>query len=192
VAPSSYYSFTKIEAEGLVREATERGMEVVIARPCLIYGPGARFNLDRMMRGIDRGYYFHISGRNPMRSFLSVENAARAIAHLAGRGVPAGTYNLADASPYSLVNFGNELADRMKRRRPRTVPSVVLCTAGAAGSVIQKLGVHLPISREAISKLTSDFTLSTGRLAKTRFEWDGNVGAVLQQMVDHYLRAMRN
>ena len=192
VAASSYYSFTKIEAEGLVREGAEQGMEVVIARPCLIYGPGARFNLDRMMRGIDRGYYFHISGRNPMRSFLSVENAARAMAHLTGRSVPAGTYNLADASPYSLVDFGNELADRMKRRRPRTVPSAVLCIAGAAGSVIQKLGVHLPVSREAVAKLTSDLTFSTSRLAQTRFEWDRNVGAVLQQMVDHYLRSMRN
>jgi nucleoside-diphosphate-sugar epimerase len=192
VAASSYYSFTKIEAEGLVREAAERGMEVVIARPCLIYGPGARFNLNRMMRGIDYGYYFHISGRNPMRSFLSVENAARALAHLAGRGVPAGTYNLADASPYSLVDFVNELADRMKRRRPRTVPSAVIRTACAAGSAIQRLGVHLPVLREAVEKLTLDFTLSTSRLAQTRFEWDENVGAVLQQMVDHYRRSMRN
>jgi nucleoside-diphosphate-sugar epimerase len=145
-----------------------------------------------MMRGIDRGYYFHISGRDPIRSFLSVENAARALAHLAGRDVAAGTYNLADASSYSLVVFANELADRMKRRRPRTVPSAVLCTAGAAGSMIQKLGVHLSISRETIAKLTSDFTLSTSRLAQTRFEWDGNVGAVLQQMVDYYLRSTHN
>jgi nucleoside-diphosphate-sugar epimerase len=190
VAASSYYSFTKIEAEGLVREASGRGMEVVIARPCLIYGSGAHFNLDRMMRGIDRGYYFHISGRDPMRSFLSVENAARALAHLAGRGVPVGTYNLADAIPYSLVGFANELADRMKRRRPRTIPSAVLRAAGAAGSVIQKLGVPLPVSREAVAKLTSDFTLSTSRMAQTSFEWDENVGAVLQQMVDYYLRSM--
>ena len=192
VAASSYYSFTKIEAEGLVREASERGMEVVIARPCLIYGPGARFNLDRMMRGIDRGYYFHISGGNPMRSFLSVENAARGLAHLAGRGVPTGTYNLADASAYSLVDFANELADRMRRPRPRTVPCAVVYAAGALGSAIQKLGAHLPFSREAVTKLTSNFTLSTCRLAQTCFEWDVNVDAMLQQMVDHYLRSMRN
>ena len=192
VATSSYYSLTKIEAEQLVREASKRRMEVVIARPCLIYGPGAHFNLYRMMRGIDRGYYFHISGRNPMRSFLSVENAARAMAHLAVRSVPAGTYNLADASSYSLVDFGDELADRMKRRRPRAIPFAVLRTVGSAGSMIQKLGINLSVSLEAVAKLTSDFTLSTGRLAQTRFEWDGNGGAVLQQMVDYYLHSMRN
>jgi len=192
VAASSYYSFTKIEAEGLVREASKRGMEVVIARPCLIYGPGARFNLARMMRGIDRGYYFHISGRNTMRSFLSVENAARALAHLAGRSVSAGTYNLADVNTYSLVDFANELADRMERHRPRTVPSEVVCAAGVLGSAIQKLGVHVPVSREAVAKLTSNFTLSTRCLAETGFEWDENVGAILQQMVDHYLNAKHN
>jgi nucleoside-diphosphate-sugar epimerase len=145
-----------------------------------------------MMRGIDRGYYFHIFGKNPMRSFLSVENAARAMAHLAARGVPSGTYNLADASPYSLVDFGNELADRMKRRRPRNAPYAVLRVAGAAGSVIQKLGVHLPVSRESIAKLTSDFTLCTRRLAQTGFEWDGDGGAARQQLVDHYLSSVRN
>jgi len=189
---SSYYSFTKIEAEGIVREASERGMEVMIARPCLIYGPAVRFNLDRMMHGIDRGYYFNISGINPMRSFLSVENAARALAHLTDRNVPVGTYNVADARSYSLVDFGNELADRMKRPRPRTIPFAALHIAGMAGSVIQKMGVHFPVSREAVSKLTSNFTLDTSRLAQTHFEWDGDVGLVLQQMVDYYLRSGQN
>ena len=191
VAASSYYSFTKIEAERLVCEAAEQGMEVVIARPCLIYGPGARFNLERMMRGIDHGYYFHISGKNPMRSFLSVENAARALAHLTRGDVAPGTYNLADLSPYSLVDFSNELADRMKRHRPRTIPSAALCAAGAIGSAFQRLGVRLPISTEAVAKLTSDFTLNTHRLAQTRFKWESNVGALRQQMVDLYLRSKR-
>jgi len=191
VAASGYYSFTKIEAEKLVREAAERGMEVVIARPCLIYGPGVHFNLHRMMRGIDRGYYFHISGKNPVRSFLSVENAARALAHLAGSDIAAGTYNLADESPYSLVDFSNELADRMKRHRPRTVPSAVLRAAGTIGSTFQRLGVRLPVSREAVAKLTSDFTLNTHRLAQTRFKWESNTGVLRQQMVDRYLCSKR-
>jgi UDP-glucose 4-epimerase len=187
VAASSYYSFTKVVAEEFVREASEQGMEIVIARPCLIYGPGVRFNLDRMMHGIDHGYYFHISGRNPRRSFLSIENAARALAHLAGRSIAAGTYNLADDSSYSLVDFANDLADRMKRPRPLTVPFVMVRAAGSIGSAIQKLGFNLPVSTETIAKLTSDFSLSTHKLEQTNFEWDLNYGALRQDMVDHYL-----
>jgi nucleoside-diphosphate-sugar epimerase len=189
VVASGYYSLTKIEAEEIVCEAAERGMEVVIARPCLIYGSGVRFNLDQMMRGIDHGYYFHITGMNQMRSFLSVENAVRALAHLTGRNVAEGTYNLADDSSYSLIDFANELADRMKRPRPRSVPFVTVRAAGLLGSAIRKIGVNLPVSSEAISKLTSDFTLCTRKLVQTGFQWDHNCGVSRQVMVDHYLSA---
>lgn len=189
IAPSSFYSQTKIEAEQLVRDAGKEGMQIVIARPCLIYGPGARFNLNRMMRAIDAGYYFHLSGVNPVRSFLSLENAARALLHLVNSRSAEGAYNLADRNPFSLVDFTNELSDRMKRRRPRTVSSAVLRAMGTIGSTVQTVGIHLPISREVVSKLTSDFTLSTCRLAQTGFEWGTDGGALRQQMVDDYLRA---
>ena len=189
IAAGSFYAGTKIKAEELVREAADSGLEVVIVRPCLIYGPGARFNLERMMRGIDRGYYFHISGKNPMRSFLSVENAARALCHLVRGGIAAGAYNLTDECAYSLVDFADELADRMQRPRPRTVPFVAVRAAGAMGSAVRTFGVNLPVSSEAIAKLTSGFTLCTRKLAQTGFEWDSNCGALRQDMVDHYLHA---
>lgn len=189
VAPSSFYAQTKIEAEQLVREAGKGGMQIVIARPCLIYGPGARFNLNKMMRAIDAGYYFHLSGVNPVRSFLSLENAARALHHLVNSNSAEGAYNLADEHPFSLVDFTNDLADRMKRRRPRTVSSAMVRAIGTIGSTVQTAGIHLPISREVVSKLTSDFTLSTSRLAQTGFKWATNGGELRQQMVDDYLRA---
>ena len=183
---SSYYSVTKIEAEKIVLDAADKGMEAVIARPCLIYGAGVRFNLEQMMRGIHRGYYFHITDVDPMRSFLSVENAARALVHLTRDGVAEGIYNIADSHPYSLVDFGNELADRLGRGRPRTIPHPMVHLAASFGTAIQKLGVHPPISSEILAKLSSDLTVSTSRLAQTGFEWDENVGAVLQEMANYY------
>jgi dihydroflavonol-4-reductase len=184
---ASHYSQTKIEAEKVVLEAGRKGMETVIARPCLIYGPGARFNLEQMMRGIDRHYYFHIAGIHPLRSFLSLENAARALVHLIGEQVPADIYNLADPLPYSLVDFANELADRLGRSRPRTVPLTAIRMAASVGAAIQSLGVRSPFSREHLAKLTSDFTISTARLAQTGFEWNHDTGAARQEMVNHYL-----
>jgi hypothetical protein len=41
-------------------------------------------------------------------------------------------------------------------------------------------------------RLSSDFMLSTCRLAQIRFEWVGNAGAVIHQMVDSYRHSMRN
>ena len=54
------------------------------------------------------------------------------------------------------------------------------------------LGVRSPIIGELIAKLSSDFTVSTSRLAQTGFEWDNHPGAVLQQMVDRYFNSVRN
>jgi nucleoside-diphosphate-sugar epimerase len=151
-----------------------------------------RFNLEQMMRGIDHGYYFHIAGVDPKRSFLSVENVARALVHLTRNDVPDGIYNLADPHPYSLAGFGNELADRMGQGRPRTVPYSLVQLAGAVGTVIQKLGVHPPISTEILAKLSSSLMISTLRLAQTGFEWDENAGAVLQEMANHYRNSTCN
>jgi UDP-glucose 4-epimerase len=187
VGASSFYADTKIQAEALVSEAGKRGMESVIVRPCLIYGPGARFNLLSMMRGIDARYYFHLSGEAPQRSFLSVENASRAMSFLVSSATASGVYNLADKTPYSLVNFVNELADRMKRPRPLTMPSSLFQALCHAGSSIHKLGVNFPFTRETFAKLTSNFTLSIRRLAESGFEWDDDCGTPRQQMVDYYL-----
>lgn len=187
VGPSSYYAGTKIKAEQLVRQAGDRGLQIVIVRPCLIYGPGARFNLYTLMRGIDTRYYFHLSGESPLRSFLSVENASRAISFLVRSETASGVYNLADETPYSLVDFANELADRMKRPRPVTMPSSLIHALGCAGAGVQKFGVNVPLTRETLDKLTSNFTLSTRRLADVGFEWDDDCGIVRQEMVNHYL-----
>ena len=187
LAVSSFYSGTKIKAEALVAEAGKNGMEIVIVRPCLIYGPGARFNLHSMMRGIDARYYFHLSGETPRRSFLSVENASRALSFLVGCTTASGIFNLADKTPYSLVDFANELACRMNRPRPLTMPSFLFHALGRAGSAVQKLGVNFPFTSDTIAKLACNFTLSTRRLAESGFEWDDDCGMMRQQMVDSYL-----
>ena len=90
-AGDSFYARTKLMVEQAGLEvASENRIAVVIVRPCLTYGPGVRFNLESLMRAIQGHYYFGVRGICPMRSFLSVGNAAAAIAHLlkAGENVP--------------------------------------------------------------------------------------------------------
>lgn len=185
----SFYAQTKLLGEEIALQASKQGIEVVIARPCLIYGAGARFNLEQMMRGLDRGYYFHISDCIPKRSFLSLTNAARALCYLARSHVSPGTYNLADQLPYSLAEFVNDVADRMGRPRPRAIPLAMASALGTAGTIVQKFGIRAPFTNDSLAKLTSDFTLSTERLARARFTWDPDTGLARQEMVDHYIRS---
>jgi nucleoside-diphosphate-sugar epimerase len=55
-APEDPYGVSKYEAEKLLRQiASETGMEVVIIRPPLVYGPGVKANFQSMMRFLLRG-----------------------------------------------------------------------------------------------------------------------------------------
>lgn len=55
-APEDAYGVSKHEAEQLLWQITaETGMEVVIIRPPLVYGPGVKANFQSMMRWLARG-----------------------------------------------------------------------------------------------------------------------------------------
>ncbi len=55
-APVDAYAISKAEAEeSLLRTAAATGMEVVLLRPPLIYGPGVRANFRNMIRWVARG-----------------------------------------------------------------------------------------------------------------------------------------
>jgi nucleoside-diphosphate-sugar epimerase len=58
-APRTLYSATKVEAEMRARRAArELGIELVVARPCIVYGPGDRSGmLDKMAAMIRAGAY---------------------------------------------------------------------------------------------------------------------------------------
>ena len=55
-APDDAYAISKWEAEqGLQRIAADTGLEVVILRPPLVYGPGVKANFLRLMQMVQRG-----------------------------------------------------------------------------------------------------------------------------------------
>lgn len=55
-APEDPYGVSKNEAEQALRQmAADTGMEVVIIRPPLVYGPGVKANFESMMRCLARG-----------------------------------------------------------------------------------------------------------------------------------------
>jgi nucleoside-diphosphate-sugar epimerase len=73
--PDDAYGRSKLEAElGLQQLATETGMEVVIIRPVLVYGPGVKANFLSMMRWLRRGVPLPFGAIHNRRSLVSVEN----------------------------------------------------------------------------------------------------------------------
>jgi UDP-glucose 4-epimerase len=74
--PADPYGQSKLEAEeGLVRIAAETGMEVVIIRSPLVYGPGVKANFLSMMNWLRRGIPLPLGGiTKNSRSFVFIGN----------------------------------------------------------------------------------------------------------------------
>ena len=76
MAPQDPYGISKAEAEqGLINIAKETGMEVVIIRPPLVYGPGVKANFAAMMKLASLGIPLPLGGvRKNRRSLVYVDN----------------------------------------------------------------------------------------------------------------------
>ncbi|MDR3631866.1 MAG: SDR family oxidoreductase [Desulfocapsaceae bacterium] len=76
-APEDPYGISKYEAEeGLRRLAAKTGMEVVIIRPPLVYGPGVKGNFQRLIRWVDWGLPLPLGAVQNKRSFVGLDNLA--------------------------------------------------------------------------------------------------------------------
>ncbi|MCK7546995.1 UDP-glucose 4-epimerase family protein [Marinobacter koreensis] len=74
-APEDPYAISKWEAEqGLQRIALETGMEVVIIRPPLVYGPGVKGNFASMARIIAKRLPLPLGAVHNKRSLVALDN----------------------------------------------------------------------------------------------------------------------
>jgi nucleoside-diphosphate-sugar epimerase len=188
VAGDSFYALLKLEAEAAAQAAAMQGLDVVIVRPCIVYGPGVRFNLASLMRAVQRGYYFHAGGADSLRSFASVDTVAAAIVHLLQFGDSGQPYNIADREPVHLVAWVDDLARRMGAHPPRTLPMPLLRAGAAALDPLAKLGLPAPLTTEKLDKLTASFSLDVSALEATGFVWPSTTHEVLDEMVAAFAR----
>lgn len=74
--PTDPYGLSKYEAEiGLRKIAEQTGMEIVIIRPPLVYGPGVKANFAAMMKWVNKGLPLPLGGIDGnKRSLVSVDN----------------------------------------------------------------------------------------------------------------------
>lgn len=74
-APEDAYSASKWEAEQCLRAiGVSTGMEIVILRPPLVYGPGAKANLWRLLRLVEKGLPLPFGSMYNSRSLVYLDN----------------------------------------------------------------------------------------------------------------------
>lgn len=136
--PEDAYGVSKWEAEqALARVAAETGLEVVVLRPPLIYGPGVKGNFLRLMNFVARGLPLPLGAIANRRSLIYAGNLADAIVKaLAAREVTGKTYLLNDGEDVSTPALVRLLA-RSLGVKSRLIP-VPLAVLGLAATLAGK------------------------------------------------------
>lgn len=132
--PQEPYAISKWEAEQRLKEvASETGLELVVLRPPIVYGSGARGNFLALMRAVARGIPLPLASVRNRRSLLYVGNLVDAIVKVVDAPQAAGrTYLVSDGEDVSTPDLVREIA-RALGVRPRLLPCpIALLRLGAA------------------------------------------------------------
>jgi nucleoside-diphosphate-sugar epimerase len=122
-APVDPYGISKHEAETGLREiAMQTGMQVVIVRPPLVYGPGAKANFLTMMRWLERGVPLPLGAIHNQRSLIGLGNLVdlleKCITHPAAANQ---TFLASDGQDVSTTELLRVLAQALQVK-PRLIP----------------------------------------------------------------------
>ncbi|MEO8491515.1 SDR family oxidoreductase [Pseudomonas sp.] len=131
--PSDPYGVSKMEAEQGLRElASSSGMEVVIIRPVLVYGPGVKANFRSMMRWLHKGVPLPFGAIHNARSLVALDNLVDLIVTCVSHPAAANqTFMVSDGEDLSTTVLLRKMASALgKPARLLPVPSALL-RAGA-------------------------------------------------------------
>jgi nucleoside-diphosphate-sugar epimerase len=177
-APQDAYAISKWEAEEALRSVVaESGLEVVIVRPPLVYGPGVRGNFLRLMSLVDRALPLPWPRRANCRSMICAENLADFLLRCVDYPKAAGkTFLVKDSEDISTRELITRLA-RLLDRPVRFVPvpeSLIRLAARltmkkeAAGRVLDSLVINSDCAQQLL-KWVPPVTLDEGLAATARW-----------------------
>ena len=155
-APEDAYAISKWEAEqGLRQIELETGLEVVILRPPLVYGPSVKANFLLLMQLIHQGWPLPLGAIKNRRSLLYLGNFVDAIRVCIEHPAAAGQTFLVDDGPtISTPELARAIAKTMDRSaRLLPVPVSLLQMAGwmtGRSAVVSRLTRSLCMDSQAI------------------------------------------
>ena len=156
--PQDPYAVSKWQAEQALHQiGRETGMEIVIVRPPLVYGPGVKANFYSLMKLVSKRLPLPLGAIRNRRSMIYVGNLADALITCATHPAAAGqTYLVSDGEDVSTPQLVKEIAAAMQRP-DRVFPfllSVMRFCARMIGrsSAVDRLTQSLEIDSSKIRK----------------------------------------
>lgn len=159
-APEDPYGISKYEAElGLRKLSQETGLEVVIIRPPLVYGPSVKANFLQLMRWVRRGIPLPLASVDNRRSMVFVGNLVDLIIRCLRHDAASGrTFLVSDDRDVSVEELIRYLAGAMGRR-PMLFPlpqgalrlaAQLIGKGQAAGRLLDSLQVDIEFTKRVL------------------------------------------
>jgi len=151
--PGTSYGVSKLESEEVVRnESSGSGMSAVILRLPMVYGPGNKGNLPRMIRWANRGLPFPIFGFDNLRSMIYVGNVIHGILLAVRNAVPGvTTYVVTDGEEYSTRRVYAAICRELgKAPRFLPVPDWMVRLGGLLSEDVRRVTGSFRVSSEKI------------------------------------------
>lgn len=179
--PIDPYGVSKWEAEQQLRKlSAETGMEVVIIRPVLVYGPDVKANFLNMMKWLYKGVPLPLGAIHNKRSLVALDNLVDLIVTCIDHPRAANqTFLVSDGEDLSTT----ELLQRMSwalGKRPRLLP-VPAWMLETAAKVVGKQS----IAQRLYGSLQVDISYTRERLGWTP---SVSVDAALRKTAQHFLK----
>lgn len=156
--PADPYGISKFESEqALLALAQRTGLQVVVVRPPLVYGPGVTANFKSLMRAVARGWPLPLGRALALRSMVGVDNLVDALIQCALHPAAAGqVFHVSDQDDVAVSTLVRRIGQALDRpAKLLNVPEAWLraaATLSGRQSAIERLFSPLRLSSE---KMTS-------------------------------------
>jgi len=169
-APTTPYGRAKLRAEELVLGMNGKmGMRTVCLRLPMVYGPGHKGHLPRMIAAIEGGIFPPLPRYPGKRSLIHVEDAVAAAILVAHQPEAAGkVYIVSEPRPYSSREIYEIVLHALGRKPPAWhVPRAVLASTALLGDFGERIARRrLPFDSSALSKLSMPAIYSGARIER--------------------------
>ncbi|MCX5784292.1 MAG: NAD-dependent epimerase/dehydratase family protein [Elusimicrobia bacterium] len=156
--PHNYYSVSKHEAEEkLSRISAETGLEAVMLRAPLVYGPEAPGNFFALIKVVSKGLPLPLASIRNRKSFVYIGNLVNAIILCCTHTAAAGnTYLVSDGEDISTPELIRRLANALGRP-PRLFPFP---------PALMRLAGKLTGKTTAVDRLLGSLVVDSGRIRR--------------------------
>jgi nucleoside-diphosphate-sugar epimerase len=183
--PQDAYAISKLEAEQALQSISqETGMDLVIVRPPLIYGPKVKANFLKLLELVDRGIPLPLGSVENSRSLIYVGNLVDALVACATSPEAAGqTYLVSDGEDVSTPQLIDAVANAL--HQPSRIFPVPIALMRAPAKLIGKSA--------AIDRLTHSLVIDSSKI-RNELGWQPpyTMAQGLQATVEWYRQSAKS